>query len=325
MRIGQNSLFLSSLNEIDIISESDKENIILIGMGASISNTKALASFLKTRKKIIYIDSLEQEIIDEKLENMTPINSEVIAISKSGTTDEAIKILKYILEEKLKNPVCYVVSENPESELVKIAKLSANYHYIKYETSISGRFAILKNASFIPLIFAGSDIKKLPQISIDEESYMTLAENLIENYRQNRKIIIISIYNQKYLGFAQWLCQIISESLGKNGYGITPIISQGSSDEHSQLQLYLDGGDDKLFYILAYNSETNSDLSKAQKNHYEAFLKALEKADRPTIIEESIGFELILKWMLATEYIAKSQNINPFDQPAVDEAKKLFL
>lgn len=329
-------LISNEFHKLEKITTSDNiQNIILIGMGASTANSKALASFLEIKKKLIFIDSLEIEIIDQKLLGTDVNNSIIVAISKSGSTDETNYILKYILEEKLNNAICYVITENYDSDIVQIGNISKNYNFFEYEKSISGRFSVLKSSSFFPLILAGLPINKLPKLEDDDQSFLDLAQNLIKNYQDGRNILIISIYNQKYLGFAQWLCQIIAESLGKNGYGMTPVISIGSCDEHSQLQLYLDGPDDKLFYIIPNEYEPDQpilnplkigyDIRSSQAKHQKAFLNALRKSNRPIIIEEQISVNLTYKWMRAIIHISNEKNINPFNQPAVDDAKKLFL
>lgn len=304
------------------------KNIVVIGVGASVSNSKALLPFFALKKKICFIDTVEQEYIDEKVSNVNSENSLIVAISKSGSTDETCKILKYILEGKMKDAICYVVSENENSELGNIASISSGAIFIKYEESKSGRFSIFQNASLLPLVLAGIDRKKIFS-DINHASKAeyddSLSETITRNINSGRNMLVISVYNRNMLGLAEWIRQIVSESLGKNKYGITPVISLGSSDEHSQLQLYLDGPDDKLYYILPLPQTESSELSQTNKNHHQAFVNSLLQANRPVIMEEKLQLPIITKWVDAIIEIANQKSINPYDQPAVDKAKKLFL
>lgn len=304
------------------------DNIVVIGVGASVSNSKALLPFFKFQKRICFIDTVEQEYIDEKLHLLNLENTILVAISKSGSTDETCKILKYILQNKIQDPICYFVSENENSELGKIASMSTQAIFIKYEESKSGRFSIFQNASLLPLVLAGVNNKKLFSdiIHASKAEYDdSLSEIITRNINSKRNMLVISVYNRNMLGLAEWVRQIVSESLGKNKYGITPVISLGSSDEHSQLQLYLDGPDDKLYYILPIGTNENSELSQTNKNHHQAFVNSLLQANRPVIMEEKLQLTIITKWVDAIIEIASQKSINPYDQPAVDKAKKLFL
>ena len=144
--------------------------------------------------------------------------------------------------------------------------------------------------------------------------------------------------------FLFWCQQLIAESLGKEGKGFFPVISPAPKDHHSLLQLYLDGPKDKLFYIFSHeesskekinikeilkeknflNNKTLSSIKKAQKN---ALIKTLKNKNIPfrefkikNINEEVLG-ELFSYFILETVIIGKLTNINPFDQPAVEQVK----
>ena len=144
--------------------------------------------------------------------------------------------------------------------------------------------------------------------------------------------------------FLFWCQQLIAESLGKKSKGFLPIISPAPKDHHSLLQLYLDGPKDKLFYIFSaemnsnikinsnflgkkLNFLNNKDLSHikiAQKN---AFIRALKKNKIPfrefkvkNLNEEVLG-ELFSYFIFETAIVGKLLNINPFDQPAVEQVK----
>ncbi len=312
---------------LDILIDDNVKYVAVVGMGASNANTRALESFASLARPIIYLDCLEQEALDSSLALMNNKNSIFVAISKSGNTDEVIKILEYIVSTKIQDPTCFCISGDADSKLGRWAKKSHNFHFIQYEQSPSGRFSIFQNASLLPIHLAGGNLEAL--ITKIKHSLDLGAENLIqflnENLKLKRNIIVISIYNQKLMGLAIWLRQIISESLGKNGFGITPIISLASVCEHSQMQLYQDGPDDKIYYILPFvESGNSSPLNKAHKLHAEYFLQSIKNAERPIFIEQTLGIDIISKWMKAIYSIASANNINPYNQDSVDTMKKLY-
>jgi|GEM_PF-1975862 len=302
--------------------------ILVIGLGASVLNSRAIFACTKVSRKIIFLDSIEKNVIDDVLLGLTQSNTCVVSISKSGKTDETILILKYVLN-RLKNANTYLVSEDEQSILVKTGyQLSSNAKFFQYEKSLSGRFSVLLNSSLLPIHLAGGDISFISEQARNYENQVeakALADMLLDHYAKGRNIIVLSVYDSNLIGFAEWLRQIIAESLGKNNFGLTTLISRGTIDEHSQLQLYLDGPDDKIYYLLPSNADSNHELGLALNKHMNGFNKALEKALRPCVFEQEFSTRTICKWLLAVQYIAISQKIDPFTQPAVDEAKKLFI
>ena len=146
--------------------------------------------------------------------------------------------------------------------------------------------------------------------------------------------------------FLFWCQQLIAESLGKEERGILPFVSPAPRDHHSLMQLYLDGPKDKLFYIFSLNLNKkmkinnnifgksfsfleNKELSKVVQSQKDALIKVLKKKKIPyrefkiNKINEKILGELFSYFMLETSLVGKFTNINPFNQPAVEEVKLL--
>ena len=165
---------------------------------------------------------------------------------------------------------------------------------------------------------------------------------LINNKKLNN--LVFFNYSPELDKFLYWSQQLIAESLGKKGKGFLPIISPAPKDHHSLLQLYLDGPEDKLFYVFGtdagnkeklnsnfldkkldfLNNKSLSQIKAAQKN---AFLKSLKKKRIPfrefkiRDFSEKVLGELFSYFILETAIVGKLININPFDQPAVEEVK----
>jgi len=160
-----------------------------------------------------------------------------------------------------------------------------------------------------------------------------LVDNVIKlsHIYRNKKInsIILLNYAPEVNEFLSWTQQLIAESLGKKGKGILPVVSVAPRDHHSLLQLYLDGPKDKLFYIFSIKLNKNTKINKTKEAQKNALIQALKNKNIPyqefainTKNEETLG-ELFSYFMMETVLIGKLLNINPFNQPAVEQVKIL--
>ena len=171
--------------------------------------------------------------------------------------------------------------------------------------------------------------------------------NLFNKLKINKaKILIFFNYVPELNNFLYWSQQLFAESLGKNKKGFIPVVSIAPKDHHSLLQLYLDGPKDKVFYIFSSSKRGNlktksgffsdsiwylrkkkySNIKNSQKN---AFLRVLKNKKIPfreiniqKFDENTIG-KLFLQFIMETILLGKLINVNPFDQPAVEEVKVL--
>ena len=156
--------------------------------------------------------------------------------------------------------------------------------------------------------------------------------------------LIFLNYSPELEKFLYWCQQLIAESLGKNGKGFLPTISNGPKDHHSLLQLYLDGPRDKIFYIFTFDQKSKNKISVNKAinlNNYlnkkristvknaqiKALLKVLKLKEIPfrefkimKLNEEALS-ELFSYFILETVMIGKLAKINPFNQPAVEQVK----
>jgi len=311
------------------------QTLVLIGFGASSLNVRALlSSKALLTKKVIYLDSLDQLDIDEKLGNIDLDKSVFFALSKSGNTNETYLLTKYVLEILSISPKnLYVIAPLGDNLLFKLAE-SFGANCLKHDNLISGRFGVISNASLLPATVAGVDVHKIITCAVQrvadivngDSSICSMAEYYLEQYSLNRKIFVMFNYCHQLDGLCRWQQQIIAESLGKNGFGITPIIAKGTLDQHSQLQLYLEGPDDKFYKIIA-NTKENSDMANSLANHANNIYRALTIVQRPVklesfgYIDEEVVVKQIINTMLNAVIIATYQKINPLDQPSIDKYK----
>ena len=338
--------------KIDEIKKFKKyKTIAIIGMGGSILGIESIHNFLEKniKKKVYFFDDIdENKLLKFKKENNL-FKVLFIIISKSGNTLETITNIfsLKILKKNLKNII--LVSEKKNNLIFNLSK-KLNLFFIEHNKFIGGRYSVLSETGILPAYLMGVNIKKLREKILDflkkkrsflQESSVFLSKNL-----ETKKInsLIFLNYAPELEKFLFWCQQLISESLGKKGFGFLPIISAAPKDHHSLLQLYLDGPKDKLFYI--FNIEKKSKFKINLKNLSNEFkflnkklLSTIKLAQKNAVIESlkknKIPFrEIIIKktsedvlgklfsfFILETIIVAKLSKINPYDQPAVEQVK----
>ncbi len=327
------------------------KNINLIGMGGSILGSKAIYSFLrnKIKKNFQFIDNLNAS---EK--SKININKNInIIISKSGNTLETISNFS-LIKKKQKN---IFITERTNNHLYNLA-MQTKSEIVEHKNYIGGRYSVLSEVGMLPAELMGLNVSKFKQFNnlIKNKRFIL---NLITNVNATLNLLnegkfnsIILNYDPKSEDLFKWYQQLIAESLGKKSKGIMPILSSMPKDNHSILQLYLDGPK-KNFYTFFDVFEKNSNKIKNDYNNktfqklknksiYDivssqkaATMKVFSKKQLPFrnfhILkrdEQSIG-ELFCFFILETILLGKALKVNPFDQPSVElikiETKKILL
>lgn len=306
----------------------------IIGFGASSLNIRGICSSItKTNKRTIYCDSIDELDIAEKLALIDIQQTIFFVLSKSGNTEETYLLTKYLLEvKKIDNQDIYIITNNTNNLLSNLAK-DFKIPIIEHEQHISGRFGIIAYASLLPASIIGVDIKVLVESAIktlsdtikNKQNIIQKAKYYLDNYFLGRRILVTLNYCHQLGGLCLWQQQLIGESLGKNNFGITPVLSRGTFDEHSQLQLYLEGPDDKFYEIITH--ERRDTISKNLTTHANNIYKSLLANRKPALFEslayinEGIIVSKIIESMFVTIILARYKKINPFNQTAVDACK----
>ncbi|WP_034390518.1 glucose-6-phosphate isomerase [Candidatus Pelagibacter ubique] len=327
-------------------------NYRIIGMGGSTLGAQTIYDFLskKIKKKFSFIDNLQafsKTNNDEKITNLV--------ISKSGNTIETIINTNLLLKKKHRN---IFITENKKSYLYLLAeKLKADI--VKHNNFIGGRYSVLSEVGMLPAELMGLKSNKFKNLNLlvkNKIFFNSLVSNVSStlHFIKNKKYNSIIInYDEKSQNLFNWYQQLIAESLGKNKKGILPIISNMPKDNHSVMQLYLDGFKNN-FYTFFFVNENNSTRIKTNfhKNKSFSYLKnknlnqiklsqklatenVFQKKNIPfrsfTIFkrdEKTLG-ELFSFFILETILIGKMLNLNPYDQPAVEliknETKKILI
>jgi glucose-6-phosphate isomerase len=319
-------------------------------MGGSVLGTQTIYNFLKNKikKNFQFIDNLQ---INQKKDKTKFVN---IVVSKSGNTIETIVNSNILIKKKNKN---IFITENKKNYLYLLAeKLKAEI--IHHNNFIGGRYSVLSEVGMLPAELMGLNVNNFRKLNslIKNNNFMNSLVANVEStlfYLKKKKFNSIIInYDENSDSLFRWYQQLIAESLGKKRKGFLPIVSNMPKDNHSVMQLYLDGFQ-KNFFTFFYVHDLNSEKIKSQillssqkflKNkNLSEILHAQKKATENVFSKKNIPFrsfeikkrdektlgELFTFFILETILIGKYLNINPYDQPAVElikkETKKLLI
>jgi len=350
------------LKEIEKFAKNVKgkyENIVVLGIGGSALGAICLRQALKglfdnKKPKLYVLDNIDPKLICEFDKAVNYKKTLFLVITKSGTTPETIGQYYYfrnqINKKKLDPKKHFVFVTDPnEGRLREIAKKEKITSF-GIPKNVGGRFSVLTAVGLLPAALIGLNIRKL--VSGGQKMRDKFVSEKAENnlpfklaslqyllYKKGQTINVLMPYSQKLIGFADWFRQLYAESLGKKGKGITPVNALGVTDQHSQLQLYNDGPNDKLIIFLEVensgeeiaipNFQKKLSFNKLFKIEKDAASKALTKTGHPnitikidTVDEENIG-ELFMLFEGATAFLGEFMGINAFDQPGVELAKSL--
>ena len=349
--------------------DSTIENIVVLGIGGSSLGSKAIYEFLKPLqaplRKLYFFESTDPLNIVDTLKNLELSKTHFLVISKSGGTVETIAIFKYIFAPNpdKKN---YTFITDKGSNLDKFAQdLGANIFYLP--DHVGGRFSVLSVVGLLPLSLCGIDIKALLEgakvindsFFYDGHLHHTLLDKAIYYAQNHTKYTnnCIFAYSETLEYFTQWYVQLWGESIGKRqkhsaiNVGLTPIGLIGPKDQHSFLQLIMEGARDKtITFIKIKNFAHELYIPPVKLPHLEALeiidniafsdlitmqcdsvIEALkEKKDIPIdeiemelVNAKSIG-KLMYYYELLTSLVGELMDVNTYDQPGV-EAGKIIL
>ena len=313
---------------------SKNENIVIIGMGGSILGTKAIYNFFrdKIKKKVFFFDNLDRNLHLRFNKLKKSKNTCFIIVSKSGNTLETVTNLNLIFSKSLLKNKLIIISEIKDNNLMDFAnKYSAEV--IEHKTFISGRYSVLSEVSMFPAALMNLNIikfKNLRKLIHNKHFTSSLIRNVSSIYTLNQKKVknsVILNYDSRLDDLCLWHQQLVGESLGKKGKGITPIVSTCPKDHQSLMQLYLEGPNDKFFTffssfmkkhkkiesIVDAQCEATKNIFKKKKIPYRHFI--FNKND-----ENELG-TFFTFFVLETILLARLMNVNPFNQPAVEQLK----
>ena len=342
------------------------DRVIILGTGGSSLGSQALQALAPTEGPVIdIVETIDPTYFSRLISHIDMSRTGLIAISKSGVTVETLAQTLIVLEalqsavgkEGVKNRMI-VVTAPGDSPLDRLAR-EWQIPILPHDADLSGRYSVLSLVGLLPAALMGLDIKALCQgaasvlneaiDAVDIERCSPALGAALNKAAEiaGLNVAVLMTYADQLANFANWWRQLWAESLGKRGRGTTPLIARCPVDQHSQLQLWLDGPADKLYTLITVDAHGQGpvidenlawkigldwlagrhlgDLVAVQT---EATLASLIAVNRPVrrlhlkrMRERELG-ALFMYFQLETMIAAEMAGVNPFDQPAVDDGKQ---
>ncbi len=350
------------------------DTMVVLGIGGSALGNRALYSALRTERelprKLLVYDNVDPVLLHEILGSVNLETTLFNVITKSGTTAETMAgymILTDLIKQRF--PADYtkriIITTDREKGFLRQVINREGYHSFIVPDNVGGRFSVLTDVGLVSSAFTGMDISALlagaASMRARCEELDTIANPAYLNgllhflyYREGKNISVMMPYSNSLYDLADWYRQLWAESLGKRHdvrgreilVGQTPVKALGTTDQHSQVQLYTEGPNDKVFTFLTVENFAHdyvipnlhpdrpevsylggrklSELLNAERLATEI---ALTKAHRPNAnlifpqIDEFHLGEFIMLYEIQTVFTGKLLHINPLDQPGVEAGK----
>lgn len=359
------------------------DTVCLVGIGGSALGAWALDCGIRgphpvqgahttAHPRLVILDNVDPFFVQAALDSMNPRKTLVLVVAKSGGTAETVAAF-LIVQEWLERAIgarssgrIVAVTTEGRGDLFELAG-KRNYRTFPIPENVGGRFSVLSAVGLVPAALMGIDIRKLTRgaAAMTHACWQTdPAENIalraaLYHYllwtTRNKPIQVAFPYSNQLWGTAFWFRQLWAESLGKartrDGrevhVGQTPVAALGTTDQHSQVQLYIEGPNDKVFTFWAVDKFRNSGRIPRAKLGLAAFdalggqslaklldverrstAAAMADAGRPNctftlgkLDEEHLGAFLQLM-EFETAFMGELLDINAFDQEGVELGKK---
>lgn len=349
-------------------------DVVVLGTGGSSLGGQALYALADSGfgprmggPKLHFIDNVDPDTFELLINQLDLKQTGFIVISKSGATAETVAQFVVCLEALMAKRgrdsaarQALVITEPASNPLRSLAD-RLNIPVLDHDPNIGGRFSVLSLVGLIPAMIAGLDAR-----AVREGAREVLEETLNASdpresppaigaaikvamlKKKNISNTVLMPYVDRLAPFALWFRQLWAESLGKGGSGSTPIRALGTRDQHSQMQLYLDGPKDKMFTLMFMDVAKHgrlistalvkeAELSYLQGRYMGDLLDAEQRATAETLVkngcpvrlfllpklDEQVIGGLFMHFMLETIIAAGLLGVNAFDQPAVEQGKDL--
>jgi len=361
----------SEIKKIAQEVRTKSENFLVLGIGGSALGPRAileaLSPFHNLQKipRVFIYDNVDPKTLKNMLSLVDLKTASVNVISKSGSTAETVAAFMILWDEMKKvlgrdASKRFIATTDPEKGNLRKIVNEEGLKSLAIPQGVGGRYSVLSPVGLLLSEVIGIDADELLMGAKDIQKKCSDAELwknpaylfgtllYLMDREKNRTIDIMMAYADGLKPFTEWFCQLWAESLGKQGRGLTPYPSVGSTDQHSQLQLWIEGPQDKVLIFIRINDysvdmqipdvfqnmeglsylsgHTLSELIKAEE---EATELALAKAGRPSMtitvpqIDAYHMGQLFHFLELATAFTGLLYEMNPFNQPGVEEGKNL--
>ena len=359
------------------------ENILVLGIGGSALGGQAVTEALlkpfwnllspeqrNNYPRIFFLDNIDPDTMNALLSTLNLEKTLVNVITKSGSTAETMSqfmIVKNILEKNLgseyrKN---IVATTDKKTGILRQIAEQEGYKTFVVPDDVGGRFSVFSAVGLLPFALVGLDIDAIvngikdmdlllqnPEISENISAQNALIHYIMDT-RKGKNLAVMMPYSSRLKYVSDWFVQLWAESLGKNkdrnnnniNVGQTPIKALGATDQHSQIQLYNEGPNDKIInFIRVKNFDTTLEIPRIYEYtgigylggktinellnaEADATKVALSDYNRPTVtitldkIDEYHIAQLLYMLQVQTAIAGELYNIDAFNQPGVEQAK----
>jgi len=362
------------------------DHVLVLGIGGSALGTKALLNALRRPAwnewddegreffpRLTILENVDPTTVAAALERIDPRRVLVNVISKSGGTAETMAqylVVREWLEQALGSAASrhLVFTTDPARGALRAIAQREHIATLDVPPDIGGRFSVLSPVGLLPAALVGIDVEALlegARLAVERSESDDLLRNPAALYAAlhwaadtglGARVHVLMPYTDRLREFAEWYRQLWAESLGKrvdrNGkpvhVGPTPVGAVGATDQHSQVQLFMEGPYDKVITFMTVDDLgvdlpipprpdlppdleylPGHTLGELLRVEYEATSAALAEMGRmsctlslPDLTPATLG-EAVMFFQLATGYAGAWYGIDPFDQPGVELGKRL--
>ncbi|MDH3324418.1 MAG: hypothetical protein OEL89_02170 [Candidatus Peregrinibacteria bacterium] len=356
-QIFDDSNFQTQVKEIEIFAKSLRQkfsHFVVLGMGGSALGFEVIQKIFehKSDKTFKVLKNIDPATILELEETFPLEKTGFIVVSKSGTTVETISEFLYF---KTKVPAENFVFVSEKDSFLHKTATEMNCQFFEMPNNIGGRFSVLTAVGMLPSAILGVNIHKIlaggksmaknfQSEKFTENVSFKLATAQFIATKKNLNTHVLWTYSEKIKSFGFWVEQLLAESTGKKGSGITPLIATGVTDQHSTLQNFVEGIDNKFFLFLRpksyvktekiqapekFNFINGKKFSEIMDAEFRGTRDSLTEKNCPNLtieIDEISEFtlgELFMLFECKTAFLGEFFKINAFDQPGVERSKVL--
>ncbi len=357
--------FLAEVDRIKEFSASVKgkyDDIVICGIGGSALGTialrDALGSFIPQKPRLHVLENVDPEVISDISDSLDLKRTLFVVISKSGGTAETLS--QYLYFQKIVSDAGLMMKDHfvvitGETGFLRLGVDTHKLTRFSVPENVGGRFSVLTSVGLLPAALMGWDVdalldggEEMAQLFMSTDFDQNLSFQLAAaQFLTQKNTHVLMPYSTKLRSVSAWFAQLLAESTGKEGKGFTPIGSTGATDQHSQLQLFAEGPNDKLIlFVEVQKFRKDMDIPVVSDHKNTAFLKkvsfgkllntelagtraSLTEKKRPnlsisidSISEETLG-ALFMLFEGATAFLGEFLEIDAFNQPGVERSKEL--
>jgi len=383
MNLGYDEDTLWYINEFAAEVKDKYDNMLVLGIGGSSLGGRAISHAILNSywnslsqeqrngyPRVFFVDNIDPDEISDLLDIIDLKKTLINVVTKSGDTAEIMAIYM-IIKDKMKKECddnyreSIVVTTDRNVGILRQLASQEGYKAFEVPDDVGGRFSVFSSVGLLPFAVLGLDIKELLRGVRDADSMAQnrdiwqniAAQNALIHYlldvKKGKKITVLMPYSSRLKYLPDWFAQLWAESLGKeynlNGekvnIGSTPIKALGATDQHSQLQLYNEGPNDKIIDFIRVENfdkminipdifqytgvsylsgKTLNELINAEADSTKVSVTDYQKPNItitiPKIDEYYLGY-LMYTLMMQTAIAGALYNIDTFNQPGVEQVK----